>query len=123
MHRYSISDPAEFWSGLWDFAGVIGDKGETPYLVDGDNMPGARFFPDAKLNFAENLLRQEGSAPPLISRGEDKVARRMSHDELRGEVARATAALREAGVTTGDRVAAIMPNMPESIAERGPRFG
>jgi acetoacetyl-CoA synthetase len=116
LHRYSISDPAEFWSGLWDFAEVIGDKGEPPYLVDGDKMPGARFFPDAKLNFAENLLRQEGSAPALIFRGEDKVARRMSHDELRGEVARASAALREAGVTTGDRVAAIMPNMPESIA-------
>jgi acetoacetyl-CoA synthetase len=116
LHRYSIADPGEFWSGLWDFAEVIGDKGKPPYLVDADKMPGARFFPDAKLNFAENLLRQEGSAPALIFRGEDKVARRMSHDELRGEVARASAALREAGVTIGDRVAAIMPNMPESIA-------
>jgi acyl-coenzyme A synthetase/AMP-(fatty) acid ligase len=69
-------------------------------------MPGARFFPDARLNFAENLLRQKGAGPALIFRGEDKVARQMSHDELRSEVARASAALREAGVEIGDRVAA-----------------
>ena len=116
LHRYSISDPAGFWSSFWDFAEVIGDKGKPPYLVDADKMPGARFFPDAKLNFAENLLRQKGAGPALIFRGEDKVARQMSHDELRGEVARAGAALREFGVEAGDRVAAIMPNMPESIA-------
>ena len=116
LHRYSISDPAGFWSSFWDFAEVIGDKGKPPYLVDADKMPGARFFPDARLNFAENLLRQKGDGPALIFRGEDKVARQMSHDELRGEVARASAALREFGVEAGDRVAAIMPNMPESIA-------
>jgi acetoacetyl-CoA synthetase len=116
LHRYSIADPAEFWSSFWDFAKVIGDKGKPPYLVDADKMPGARFFPDARLNFAENLLRQKGAGPALIFRGEDKVARQMSHDELRSEVARASAALREAGVEIGDRVAAMMPNMPESIA-------
>jgi acetoacetyl-CoA synthetase len=55
LHRYSIADPAEFWSSFWDFAKVIGDKGKPPYLVDADKMPGARFFPDARLNFAENL--------------------------------------------------------------------
>jgi acetoacetyl-CoA synthetase len=115
LHRYSIADPAEFWSSFWDFAKVNGDKGKPPYLVDADKMPGARFFPDATLNFAENLLRQTGATPALIFRGEDKSARRMSHDELRGEVARASAALREAGVEVGDRVAAMMPNMPESI--------
>lgn len=116
LHRYSVSDPAGFWSSFWDFAQVIGDKGEPPYLVDADKMPGARFFPEAKLNFAENLLRQKGAGPALIFHGEDKVARKMTHDELRGEVARASAALREFGVEAGDRVAAIMPNMPESIA-------
>ena len=116
LHRYSVSDPAGFWSNFWDFAQIIGDKGKPPYLVDAGKMPGARFFPDAKLNFAENLLRQQGSGPALIFRGEDKVARRMSHDELRGEVTRASAALRAFGVASGDRVAAIMPNMPESVA-------
>ena len=89
MHRYSVAEPGAFWSGLWDFAEVVGDKGRPPYLVDADKMPGARFFPDAKLNFAENLLRHEGAGPALVFWGEDKVKRRMSWDELRGEVARA----------------------------------
>ena len=73
LHRYSIADPAEFWSSFWDFAKVIGDKGEPPCLVDGDRMPGARFFPDATLNFAENLLRRNGDGTALVFRGEDKV--------------------------------------------------
>ena len=116
LHRYSTEHPAEFWSALWDFAGVVGDKGAPPYLVDGDKMPGAQFFPGARLNFAENLLKhKDGAGDALVFWGEDKVKRRMSWRELREEVARAAQALREAGVTAGDRVAAILPNMPESI--------
>jgi acetoacetyl-CoA synthetase len=115
LHRYSTESPAEFWSTLWDFAGVVGDKGAPPYLVDGDKMPSARFFPGARLNFAENLLRKDGDGPALVFWGEDKVKRRMSWRELREEVARAAQALREAGVAAGDRVGAILPNMPESI--------
>jgi acetoacetyl-CoA synthetase len=115
LHRYSTDSPAEFWSALWDFAGVVGDKGPPPYLVDGDKMPGARFFPAARLNFAENLLRKDGDCPALVFWGEDKVKRRMSWRELREEVSRAAQALREAGVAAGDRVGAVMPNMPESI--------
>ena len=115
LHRYSTESPAEFWSALWDFAGVVGDKGAAPYLVDGDKMPGARFFPGARLNFAENLLGKDGGSPALVFWGEDKVKRRMSWRELREEVARAAQALREAGVAAGDRVGAILPNMPESI--------
>jgi acetoacetyl-CoA synthetase len=116
LHRYSTQHPAEFWSGLWDFAGVVGDKGAPPYLVDEDKMPGARFFPQARLNFAENLLKhRDGVGDALVFWGEDKVKRRLSRRELADEVARAAQALREAGVTAGDRVAAILPNMPESI--------
>jgi acetoacetyl-CoA synthetase len=115
LHRFSTEAPAEFWSALWDFAGVVGDKGSAPYLVDGDKMPGARFFPRARLNFAENLLRKDGDGAALVFWGEDKVKRRVSWRELREEVSRAAAAMREAGVTSGDRVGAIMPNMPESI--------
>ncbi|HZT48724.1 MAG TPA: acetoacetate--CoA ligase [Hyphomicrobiaceae bacterium] len=115
LHRYSIQEPAEFWSALWDFAGVKGEKGAAPYLVDGDKMPGARFFPQARLNFAENLLGKDGDGAALVFWGEDKVKRRMSWRELREEVARAAALLREAGVGAGDRVGGILPNMPESI--------
>jgi acetoacetyl-CoA synthetase len=116
LHRYSVEHSAEFWSALWDFAGVVGDKGQPPYLIDGDKMPGARFFPGAQLNFAENLLKgrdREGDA--LVFWGENQVKRRMSWRELGRDVARAAQALRQAGVGVGDRVGAILPNMPESI--------
>jgi acetoacetyl-CoA synthetase len=115
LHRYSVDQSAEFWSRLWDFTHVIGEKGEPPYLVDAERMPEARFFPGAQLNFAENLLAKRGASPAVVFWGEDKVKRRLTWDELREEVARAGQALREAGVTASDRVAAILPNMPESI--------
>ena len=85
-------------------------------LVDGDRMPGASFFPDATLNFAENLLRQSGAADAIVFRGEDKVERRLSWDELRALVSRLQQAMRALGVKQGDRVAAMLPNMPETIA-------
>jgi len=115
LHRYSVDQAAEFWSQLWDFSGIIGDQGEPPYLVKAEHMSRARFFPTARLNFAENLLRKRGPEPALIFWGEDKVKRRLSWDDLAAEVARARQALAAAGVTAGDRVAALLPNMPESI--------
>ena len=115
LHRYSVDQSAEFWSRLWDFTHVIGEKGEPPYLIDAERMPDARFFPGAQLNFAENLLAKRGASPAVVFWGEDKVKRRLTWDELREEVARAGQALREAGVTASDRVAAILPNMPEGI--------
>jgi acetoacetyl-CoA synthetase len=115
LYAYSVNAPGEFWSGLWDFAGVIGEKGEPPYLVGAEAMPRARFFPNAQLNFAENLLRTRGAGPAVVFWGEDRVKRRLSWQELGAEVGRAQQALGEAGVTVLDRVAAILPNMPESI--------
>jgi acetoacetyl-CoA synthetase len=115
LHRWSVEDPAEFWSALWDFTQISGDKGEPPFLADPERMPGARFFPSARLNFAENLLRTTGSGDAIVFWGEDKVKRRLSWDELGTAVGSAAKALREAGVAVGDRVAAMLPNMPESI--------
>ncbi|TCT12067.1 acetoacetyl-CoA synthetase [Tepidamorphus gemmatus] len=115
LHAYSIDEREAFWSAVWDFCGVIGDKGER-ILVDGDRMPGAGFFPDARLNFAENLLRRADDGEALIFRGEDKVRRRMSWAELNALVSRLQQAFAAHGVGVGDRVAAIMPNMPEAIA-------
>ena len=115
LHRFSTGDPAEFWSAVWDFTEISGDKGQPPYLADAGRMPGASFFARAGLNFAENLLRCEGAGTAIVFWGEDKVKRRLSWNELRVEVARAAEALRNAGVTAGDRVAAMLPNMPEAI--------
>jgi acetoacetyl-CoA synthetase len=115
LHAWSVANEAEFWDLIWDFCGVVGDKGARR-LVDGDKMPGAQFFPDAKLNFAENLLKAPGKGDALIFRGEDKVAYRLSWDELKALVSRLQQALSAAGVGEGDRVAAMMPNLPETIA-------
>jgi acetoacetyl-CoA synthetase len=78
-------------------------------------MPGARWFPGARLNFAENLLKRRDDGDAIVFRGEDRVRRRMSYADLNGEVSRLARAMREAGVTTGDRVAGMMPNMPETV--------
>jgi acetoacetyl-CoA synthetase len=115
LHRFSTANAGDFWSSLWDFAGVVGDKGDAPYLIAPERMPGARFFPTARLNFAENLLRTTGSADALVFWGEDKVKRRLSWDELGAEVAKAKAAFAAAGVGVGERVAAMLPNCPEAI--------
>ncbi len=115
LHAWSIENRADFWSLVWDFCAVRGDKGET-VLADGERMPGARFFPDARLNFAENLLSRTGDEAALIFRGEDKVASSLSWDELHGLVSRLQQAFSDCGLQAGDRVAAMMPNMPETIA-------
>jgi len=114
LHRWSVDDREGFWSLVWDYCGIVGDKGER-ILADGDRMPGASFFPDARLNFAENLLSRRGGDDALVFKGEDKVSRRMSWDELRAQVSQMQQALADAGVESGDRVAAMMPNMPETI--------
>ncbi|RCS24642.1 acetoacetate--CoA ligase [Phyllobacterium salinisoli] len=115
LHAWSVQDREAFWSLVWDWGGIVGQKGER-ILVDGDRMPGTRFFPDASLNYAENLLRHGGGGDALVFRGEDKVERRLSWDELRALVSRLQQFLRASGVGRGDRVAAMMPNMPETIA-------
>ena len=106
---------AEFWNLIWDYCGVIGEKGERR-LIDGDRMPGARFFPDARLNFAENLLRRRDGATAIIFRGEDKAERKLTFAELDALVSRLQQALAAAGVGQGDRVAAMLPNVPEAVA-------
>ncbi|SHE96081.1 acetoacetyl-CoA synthetase [Kaistia soli DSM 19436] len=115
LHRWSVEDRAAFWDLVWDFCGVVGEKGARR-LVDGDRMPGARFFPDATLNFAENLLKRRGESDALVFWGEDRVKRRMSWDALSSLVSRLEQAFRAAGVQPGDRIAAMMPNLPETIA-------
>ncbi|MGZ8308244.1 MAG: acetoacetate--CoA ligase [Rhodoplanes sp.] len=115
LHAWSVTQRGAFWELVWDFGGVIGDKGAR-VLVDPDRMPGATFFPDARLNFAENLLRRADDAPALIFRGEDKVDRALSWAELQALVSRLQQAMKASGVGVGDRVAAMLPNIPEAIA-------
>ncbi len=115
LHRWSCAQMEKFWLSFWDFAGVIAETRGDTVLADGDRMPGAKFFPDARLNFAKNLMRGTGSGDALVFWGEDKVKYRVSHDGLRETVSRLAQALAAEGVGEGDRVAGFMPNMPETV--------
>ncbi|HEX5935196.1 MAG TPA: acetoacetate--CoA ligase [Pseudorhizobium sp.] len=115
FHRWSVAQPEEFWSAIWTFCDVRGEPGRR-VLIDGSDMLAARFFPDATLNFAENLLRHRGPGDAMIFRGEDKVRDRWSWDRLAEEVSRLQQAFRALGIGKGDRIAAMMPNMPETVA-------
>jgi acetoacetyl-CoA synthetase len=124
LHRWSVDRMEEFWVAVWDFCAVIAEtRGET-VLADKAKMPGARFFPDAKLNFAENLLSGsvrdretpvQESDDAIVFWGEDRVRSRLTRAQLRDDVSRMQQALAAAGVKAGDRVAAFMPNMPETV--------
>ncbi|NOT60093.1 MAG: acetoacetate--CoA ligase [Acidobacteria bacterium] len=114
MHRWSIDSRESFWRDLWDFCEVIGTSGET-VLLNGDRMPGAQWFPEARLNFAENLLRYRDETEALIFCGEGKKELRLTRAELFQQVAQLSAALRAQGIAAGDRIAAYLPNLPETI--------
>ena len=119
LHAWSISEPDEFWDAVWDFFSVIGEKGDT-VLINGADMLGARFFPESRLNFAENLLRKSpgisDADDALVFRAEDHVEERWSWGKLRTEVSRLAEAMRAEGIGPGDRVAGLLPNRPEAIA-------
>ncbi|MDE2806446.1 MAG: acetoacetate--CoA ligase [Gemmatimonadota bacterium] len=114
LWRWSIEHQDAFWSAAWDWFGIVGERGGR-VLVDGDRMPGARYFPDARLNFAENLLRRRTDDPAIIAWAEDGRRRVVSWRELHDLVSRLAQAMRNAGVGPGDRVAALLPNVPEAV--------
>ena len=115
LHAWSIANLEKFWLEVWDFGRVIAETRGERVLVDGNKMPGARFFPDARLNFAENLLRRDDDGDALVFWGEDKVRRHLTWRELNEAVSRMQQALAAAGVAEGHRVAGFLPNMPEAV--------
>jgi acetoacetyl-CoA synthetase len=119
LYDWSVTQPLEFWSAMWDFGRVIGSKGSR-IAIDMDRMPGARFFPDATLNFAENVLRHGDDSiaddgPAIIFRTEQSPTGTMSWRELRAGAAAFAAALRASGIQPGDRVAAYLANTAEAM--------
>ena len=113
--QYSVKNTESFWSAVWDYTNVIADhKGET-VLSDDPHMRHRRFFPDARLNFAENLLRRRDDETAIVFRGEDVVERKISYKKLYEQTSALAQALRSMGVKKGDRVAGYLPNMPEAI--------
>ncbi len=115
IHRWSVSNPDEFWKEVWDFTGIVFSKSYSSVVDNPKKMPGASWFKDSKLNFAENLLRRRDHHNAIIFKGEDSVYREITYNELYGQVERMAAALKKIGVVAGDRIAAFIPNMPEAI--------
>ena len=116
FYRWTVERPDQFWDSVWKFADVRARIKGTRVIEGGDKMPGARWFPEARLNFAENLLRRGDDSTAIVFWGEDRVKRRLSHADLHALVSRLAQAMRRAGVRAGDRVAAYLPNMPEAVA-------
>ncbi len=116
LWRWSVDRPDQFWQSVWEFCGVVGERGAGPVVDDPDRMPGARWFQGARLNFAENLLRRRDDGDAIVFWGEDKAKRRLSWRQLHELVSRLAQALKAEGVGPGDRVAGFMPNMPETVA-------
>jgi acetoacetyl-CoA synthetase len=114
FHRWTVEHPETFWSEVWDFCGVIASRKGATVLVDGDKMPGARWFPEARLNVAENLLRRGDRGDAFVLWDERGPSRRISYSDLTSEVSRAAQALVALGLRAGDRAAAFIPNVPEA---------
>ena len=115
LYAWSVAQPESFWSLVWEFGEVRAAHRGDAVLVDAQEMPGARWFPDARLNFAENLLRRRDDAVAVYFRGEDRRASSLTFAELHARVAELAKALQGCGLRPGDRVAGFMPNIPETV--------
>ena len=114
LHRFSIERPGDFWSALWEFTDVVGDRGERAF-VPAEHMRDARFFPDASLNVVDTLLSLDDESPAILAVREDGERSALTWRELRSQVGAAAQGLRAAGVAQGDVVAAWLPNIPQAF--------
>ena len=114
LWRWSADQNVTFWDLFWDWHGVIGDKGHRP-IENEHAMPGARFFPDASLNYAENMLANADDRLALSAHYEDGRHVRLTRRQLKDRVMRLAGWMQAHGITKGDRVAAYVPNVPEAV--------
>src|SRR5205809_1489511 len=114
FYDWSVANPEDFWNEVWDACGVIASRKGSTVLVDGDKMPGARWYPEARLNIAENLMRRGDRGDAFVLWDENGPGRRISYADLTSDVSRAAQALQALGLRAGDRVAAFIPNIPEA---------
>ncbi|GAB5412853.1 MAG: acetoacetate--CoA ligase [Congregibacter sp.] len=115
LHRWSVEESANFWQAVWDFTDVRASVPCEHVLMDGQRFPGARWFSGAALNYAENLLQDRSDDLAIVARLENGERCELTRAELHDAVALTAAALRANGVTVGDRVAGMLPNVPETI--------
>ena len=116
LHRWSVEDLGGFWSAVWDFCGVVASDRGSAALVRADHNADVRFFPDARLNFAENLMDGGDDDIAMVFADESGAHMETTRGHLRALVSRLASAMRAQGVSPGDRVACWMPNIPEAYA-------
>ena len=114
LYEWSTENIPDFWATVWDFSEIKASKLSDRVVEDLTNFPGTKWFPGARLNFAENLLRYRDDQLAFIFKGETQVSKRMTYAELYDSVARLAHSLRETGVAVGDRVVGYMPNLIET---------
>ncbi|MEN8719360.1 MAG: acetoacetate--CoA ligase [Oceanococcaceae bacterium] len=115
LYAHSIDDPERFWKAVWDFCEIRHSAAPSTVLQRGAAFQDTRWFPDARLNFAENLLRRRDDSPAVISLTEHGERSELSHAQLYVEVEALASALRAAGVGVGDRVAGFLPNITATV--------
>ena len=114
LHRWSVEHLEDFWASLWEYFEVAGE-GPGKEILTTRRMPGARWFTGARLNYAENALRRRGEDLAIVGRSQTRPGLDLSWEALHHAVARVRAGLRALGIGRGDRVSALLPNIPESI--------
>jgi acetoacetyl-CoA synthetase len=114
LYKWSVTRVQDFWSAIWEFAGIISSQPYSKVVDDLNKFPGAKWFPGARLNFAENLLRHRDNKAALISRSENGFLSKLTYSELHQEVSRVAHFLRGVGVRPGDRIAGYLPTIPET---------
>src|SRR6266567_6957470 len=117
LWQWSVTHTSDFWTAIWDYFGVLGDRGDGPVLA-GEVIPDVRWFAGATLNYARNALRTAWTDPgrtAIIFDSERGRAGSLSYGQLAQQVARVAGGLRALGVGRGDRVAALLPNVPEAV--------
>ncbi len=114
-HEFSVSQPEKFWETLWDFANIRAQTRGDVIIADKYKLPGASFFPDARLNYAENLLVKSDDSDALIFKGENRVDKTVSWRGLNEQVSQFNQAFAALGLVAGDRISAVVPNLPETI--------
>ena len=115
LHKWSVDAIPDFWAAMWQFADIRSSRGYDVVVDDLGKFPGAKWFPGAKLNFAENLLKFQDDRPAFVFKGETRKTARMSYAQLHSSVARLAKWLRSQGLQPGDRACAYMPNMIETV--------
>lgn len=115
LYNFSIQHPYEFWKAVWNFCGVIAETQGERILINPDDIEKAKFFPDAKLNYAENLLRRRDQNIAITFYGEDRVLQKLTFLEIYQQTAAIAKKFQEWGIQPGDRVAGYLPNMPQTV--------